>query len=216
MTGELYLASASTRIAWRPDARRLRLFAYWGGLAGAAFIAVYPILNWFTAARSTRFHLYLPWELGVPFEPGFIWAYLSLYVLILLPLFVLPADHMPALGKQLIAGTLVSGMAFLLFPAELGFVRMVPSEPLYSTLYGALFGVDRPHNLVPSLHVVWSACILLACIEVLGCAARAVLYLWLVAVMASTVFVHQHHITDVLTAAILVFVLRRCYRVPHA
>ena len=135
-----------------PDAGRLRTYALWASLAGVAFFAIYPTLNWLTSLRSHRFHLYLPTELSIPFVPQFIWAYLSMYALLLLPLFVLPTERMAALGKQLVAGTVASGAVFLLLPAELGFVRVIPSDPIYASIYASIFGVDRPHNLVPSLH----------------------------------------------------------------
>lgn len=198
-----------------PDSTRLRVYAYWAGLAGVAFFAVYPTLNWLTSLRSNRFHLYISSELGIPFVPQFIWAYLSMYVLFLLPVFLLPAPRMPALGKQLIAGTVASGLLFLLLPADLGFTRVIPSDPIYANIYQGIFGLDRPHNLVPSLHVVWSSTIILACADVARPLGRGLLYVWLAVVVVSTVLVHQHHILDVAAAAIIVFIIRRIYRVPH-
>jgi membrane-associated phospholipid phosphatase len=198
-----------------PDSKRLRLYAYWAGLAGIAFFAVYPTLNWITSLRSNRLHLYISSELGIPFVPQFIWAYLSMYALFLLPLFLLPASRLPALGKQLIAGTVASGVMFLLLPADLGFARVVPSEPIYANIYQGIFGIDRPHNLVPSLHVVWSSAILLACADVARPIGRGLLYAWLAIVVMSTVFVHQHHLLDVVAAALVVLIIRRIYRVPH-
>jgi membrane-associated phospholipid phosphatase len=198
-----------------PDSTRLRVYAYWAGLAGVAFFAVYPTLNWLTSLRSNRFHLYISSELGIPFVPQFIWAYLSMYVLFLLPVFLLPAPQMPALGKQLIAGTVASGLLFLLLPADLGFTRVIPSDPIYANIYQGIFGLDRPHNLVPSLHVVWSSTIILACADVARPLGRGLLYVWLAVVVVSTVLVHQHHILDVAAAAIIVFIIRRIYRVPH-
>jgi membrane-associated phospholipid phosphatase len=198
-----------------PDSKRLRLYAYWAGLAGIAFFAVYPTLNWITSLRSNRLHLYISSELGIPFVPQFIWAYLSMYALFLLPLFLLPASRLPALGKQLIAATVASGVMFLLLPADLGFARVVPSEPIYANIYQGIFGIDRPHNLVPSLHVVWSSAILLACADVARPIGRGLLYAWLAIVVMSTVFVHQHHLLDVVAAALVVLIIRRIYRVPH-
>lgn len=199
-----------------PDAGRLRTYALWASLAGVAFFAIYPTLNWLTSLRSHRFHLYLPTELSIPFVPQFIWAYLSMYALLLLPLFVLPTERMPALGKQLVAGTVASGAVFLLLPAELGFVRVIPSDPIYASIYASIFGVDRPHNLVPSLHVVWSSAIVLACADTTRSLGRAQLYVWLAMLVGSTLLVHQHHILDAASAILLVLVLRRCYGVPHA
>jgi hypothetical protein len=197
-------------------AGRVRTYALWAGAAGVAFLAVYPTLNWFTATRRSRLRLFVSPELGIPFVPGFIWAYLSMYVLLLMPLFLLPQARMPGLGKQLIAGTLMSGILFLLLPADLGFMRVVPADPVYATIFATMFGIDRPHNLVPSLHVVWSCAIVLACADAARSGVRVLLYVWLAIVVVSTVLVHQHHILDGVAAMLLVFLLRRLYRVPHA
>jgi membrane-associated phospholipid phosphatase len=199
-----------------PDARGVRLYALWAGVTGVAFFAIYPTLNWLTSLRPHRFRLYLGPELAIPFVPQFIWAYFSMYLLFLLPLFLLPSDRMSALGKQLVAGTVASGVMFLLLPAELGFARVIPSDPILASLYRSLFGVDQPHNLVPSLHVVWSSAIALACIDPAGSLGRALLGVWLALLVGSTVLVHQHHILDVISAMLLVLFLRRRYGVPNA
>jgi hypothetical protein len=194
----------------------MRTYALWASLAGVAFFAIYPTLNWLTSLRAHRFHLYVAAELGIPFVPQLIWAYLSMYVLLLVPLFLLRAERMPALGKQLVAGTVACGVVFLLLPAELGFVRVIPSDPIYASIYTSIFGFDRPHNLVPSLHVVWSAAIVLACVDAVRSPGRVLLYVWLAILVGSTLLVHQHHILDAVSAILLVLVLRRCYGVPHA
>lgn len=198
-----------------PDAERARLYVIWSVWAGLAFFAVYPSLNWITSLRPHRFHLYTQTELAAPFVPQFIWAYLSMYVLFLMPLFLLPAARMATLGKQLVAGTLLSGLLFLLLPADLGFTRTIPTDPAYAQIYATLFSVDRPHNLVPSLHVVFSTAIILACADVASPQTRGLLYAWLVIITSSTVLVHQHHLLDVAAAIFLVLVLRKSYRVPH-
>jgi membrane-associated phospholipid phosphatase len=207
--------TAAARVPYLPDSKRLRVYGYWAGLAGVAFFAVYPTLNWLTSLRRKRFHLYVSPELGIPFVPQFIWAYLSMYILFLIPLFLLPVERMPPLGKQLVAGTVASGVLFLLLPADLGFVRMIPPDPIYANIYQGIFGIDRPHNLVPSLHVVWSSTIILACADIARPPVRALLYIWLAIVVMSTVLVHQHHILDVVAAMPIVFIIRRIYRVSH-
>lgn len=186
---------------------RLRTCLSWTAAVAAAFFAVYPATNWLTSLRATRLQLYLPAELRAPFVPAAIWVYLSMYVLFLAPLFRLPAARMPALGKQLIAGTLASGLAFLLLPTELGFERVLP-DGSHAWLYALLFRLDRPHDLVPSLHVVFSATIALACADVSGPRARLALHAWLAAIALSTLLVHQHHLLDVASALALVHLLR--------
>lgn len=193
---------------------RLRTYFLWSFWAGVAFFAVYPTMNWLTSLRRAPLHLYLTSELAIPLVPWFIWPYLSMYALFILPLFFIPADRMPLLGKQLIAGCLISAAMFLLLPAELGFAREVPSS--YGAVYARMFTIDRPYNLVPSLHVIWSAAIALACIDFARMPARIALGAWLCVIVASTVFVHQHHLLDVIAALAIVFGLRRLYEVRHA
>jgi membrane-associated phospholipid phosphatase len=139
-----------------------------------------------------------------------------MYALFLMPLFLLPSARMPALGKQLVAGTLVSGLLFLLFPAKLGFARVLPRDPFYADIYAMMFRVDQPHNLVPSLHLVFSGAIALACAEAAGPAVRAALLGWLAAISVSTLLVHQHHVLDLAAAFVLVHILRYTFKVTHA
>ncbi len=190
---------------------RLRTYAWWSAWVGVAFFTVYPTLNWLSHLRAERWRLYFDAELALPFVPQFIWAYLSMYVLFALPLFLLPARHMPALGKQLLTGTVACGIVFALFPAELGFARSLPEQAPYTGLYATIFSLDRPHNLVPSLHVLFSAAIVLACAPFAAPAMRAVLFGWLGLICASTVLVHQHHLLDVAAALVLVLMLRRYF-----
>ena len=190
----------------------LRTYSSWSFWVGVAFFGVYPTMNWITSLRARPWHLYAPAELAIPFVPQFVWAYLSMYVLFVLPAFVLPAARMPSLGKQLIAGCAVSAVLVLLFPAELGFSRQLPEGAPYDAIFAGMFGVDRPYNLVPSLHVIFSTSIALACAGVMRPMARVALLAWLVVIVASTVLVHQHHLLDVVSALAVVVVLRRSFR----
>ncbi|HEX3071047.1 MAG TPA: Ser/Thr and Tyr protein phosphatase [Thermoanaerobaculia bacterium] len=196
-----------------PRWERLRMFSFWSFWIGVAFFGVYPTMNWITSLRSLRLHLYLPAELAIPFVPQFIWAYLSMYVLFLMPLSFIPTARMPALGKQLIAGTLISAGFFLILPAELGFVRVLPASAPYRGLFAGIFGIDHPFNLVPSLHVIYTTAITMACADFARAPVRFGLLLWLAVVVASTLFVHQHHLLDVAAALAIVWYLRRVYEV---
>lgn len=201
--------------AW-PTKDRWRAYGFWSGWIAVAFFSVYPTLNWITSLRAQRWHLYVSAELSIPFVPEFVSVYLSMFVLFLIPPFLLPAARMPALGKQLIAGTVLGGLVFLLLPAELGFAREIPATPGYAKIYAALFGIDRPHNLVPSLHVYFSAAIALACAAVARPLTRTLLLVWLGVIALSTLLTHQHHVVDIVAAFALLFIVRRRYEVAHA
>lgn len=170
-------------------------------------------MNWLTSLRRAPWHLYFPAELAIPLVPQFIWAYLSMYALFALPLFFIPAERMPSLGKQLIAGCVISALFFLILPAELGFARTIPQDAPYAAIYAKIFSIDRPFNLVPSLHVIFSTAIALACADFARPLARTLIFAWLVVIVASTVLVHQHHLLDLAAAFVIVYGLRRRFEV---
>lgn len=187
-----------------------KTYAFWAIWVGVAFFSVYPTCNWLTSLRGEYFDLYLPVELGVPFVPQFMLAYLSMYVLFALPPFFLKVAELTALGKQLIAGTIISGLVFMILPAKLGFTRVVPEDGIFGPLYSSLFSIDMPHNMVPSPHVVFSSLILLA---LSGASeprvSKVFWYGWLLLICASTLLVHQHHLIDVIAGLAIAFLLRR-------
>ena len=138
--------------------------------------------------------------------------YLSMYVLFLMPPVFMSAEAMPKLGKQLIGGTVVSGLIFLLLPAKLGYAREIPNHSPYASIFANLFDIDYPHNLVPSLHVVFSTCIALAIADHLSNWAYGFIIMWLMVIILSTLLVHQHHILDVVSGFMLAVLLRHFVR----
>lgn len=189
---------------------RWRTFGRWALINLIAFGVLYPLVNWLTGFRTSTFALYLDSELAIPFLPAWIWIYLSINLLILLPPLFMRASDIPLLGKRMLVAT-VSGCAiFLLLPARLGFERVIPGDLRYQSIFDGLFQLDAPHNLVPSLHVTYAA----LCIVSLRAAAsvkplRAAWGVWLLAIMASTVLVHQHHLLDVASGLLLAVAICR-------
>lgn len=173
-------------------------YALWSIPVTIAFFGVYPLCNRVTSLRAVTYGLYFPFELSIPFVPGFVWVYLSMYALFVLPGFLLAPAQLAPLAKRLIAGTLLSGVVFLLVPTHLGFPREVPPDPVQAAIYARIFSLDLPHNMAPSLHVVWSALFLAALSRAASSrGARLLFFAWLVLIAASTVLVHQHHLVDV-------------------
>lgn len=196
-----------------PSQNVWKTYAIWAAWVGVAFFSVYPSCNWLTSQRSDYFHLYLKSELAVPFVPEFMLAYLSMYVLFALPPFFLGVAELHALGRQLVAGTVISGLIFLCFPAKLGFARVIPGDTPFAPLYANLFTIDMPHNMVPSLHVVFSALILLSIAGTMSTRLQKVFwYAWLGLICASTLLVHQHHVLDVVTGLALAGLMRQIFK----
>lgn len=191
------------------------MYGIWALWVGIAFFSVYPTCNWLTAQRNETYPLYLQSELNIPLVPEFFWIYMSMYGLFLLPPFVLNPEQLKRLGKQLVAVTILSGILFLLIPTQLGFVRVEPQEPFYQGLFERLFTIDLPHNLVPSLHIVFSTVITLAVLEGIGRSSiKLALLLWLGLLCLSTLLVHQHHLLDVFSG-LLIAVLSYYYYLPR-
>jgi len=181
-----------------------KTYFYWLFWISVAFFTVYPTCNWVSNQRADTLGLYLLAELNIPFVPQFVWAYLSLYLLFLIPPFFLSHQRMNILGRQLITVTLFCGLVFLLLPTQLGFERAVPEAPFYSALFANLFAIDLPHNMVPSLHVAFSTLILFTLLsDSRSALAKTLFGVWLVLICASTIFVHQHHLLDVATGLLV-------------
>ncbi len=198
-----------------PDdaALRWRTYGRWTGLNLLVFGTLYPLVNWLTGVRASTFGLYLDSERTIPFLPVWIWAYLSINLLFLLPPLFMRAADMPLLGKRMLVATVSGCLIFLLLPARLGFERVVPGDGLYRTVFGGLFQADGPHNLVPSLHVTYaSLCILSFQAAAREWRTRVAWGLWLVTIMASTVLVHQHHLLDVASGLALAVLI--CVWIP--
>ena len=186
-----------------------KTYIFWAFWVGVAFFTVYPACNWLTSQRHQVYKLYFESELCVPFVPEFVWAYLSMFLLFILPPFFLGVSSLRLLGKQLVSATFFSGIIFLFLPAKLGFGRSAPEEPIYGSLFVNLFSVDMPYNMVPSLHVVFSALILFALSDIsrtmLG---KSAIWGWLILICISTLLVHQHHLLDLITGLVVACLIR--------
>ena len=176
------------------------------------FAVIYFGTNWITSRRTDNHQLYLEWELAIPFVPSMIYMYASLLVLLLLPAFTLTRSQLIALARSLVAALFIAAAIYLLLPADLGFVR--PDHvPGYNAVFQALFALEMPHNLVPSLHVATSALFIAVLYRSLSSVwIRAGLILWGMLLCASVLLVHQHHVLDVVSGLLLGYL---CYRLVY-
>lgn len=189
---------------------RIRAYALAVVEAAIVVVPIYILANEFTLRRTLRYHFFWQWELAAPLVPAMILIYISLYLLMLTPLFLCQPEQMRPLGRALAIASLVGGSVFLLFPAELGFPRTVP-QSAFGGFFRILHSVDRPHNLFPSLHVAFSALIVMSVQPNLGPRGRAVMALWLVLICISVVLVRQHHVPDILGGFALAWAINRFY-----
>jgi membrane-associated phospholipid phosphatase len=172
------------------------------------FAVVYGGADALTARRGFRVPVHLSAELRIPFVPAMTVFYMSLYLFFLLAPFVLRTRReIRALVSTLAFVIGCSGVAFLLFPAELAFAPPRKEElGPWAGLYHCADTLNLTYNLVPSLHVAFAA----VCAAVLSRRAsavgRAALWSWAILIAASTVLIHQHHVLDVVTGWLLAMV----------
>ncbi len=199
-------ANPRRRLSW-PSYSALKVYLKYCVIIDVAFLAVYFTCNWWTSRRSGLLAIYFDWELSIPFVPAMIWGYGSMLILFLFPLFQLDEAGLRRLGRQILLALPIAGLSFLMFPAEIGFVRP-DYVPGYDAVYQFIYTVDYPHNLVPSLHIVFSTLIIAAMMDVAAPLWRWGYALWLTVISVSVVLVHQHHIADVLSGYLLAWVCR--------
>ena len=158
-------------------------FAAWPGWKHIGYTTLLGLLNalWFTlvfvgadsltAHRSFRVRVHFSWELGIPLVPAMTVFYMSIYLAFLAaPFIVRRRQEVRALVGTLALVILLSGIGFLLFPADLAFV---PPDEKVLRVWAAIFHLadklNLTYNVVPSLHVV----LVVACVAVFSTHAPA-------------------------------------------
>jgi membrane-associated phospholipid phosphatase len=187
-------------LAW-PGWPQLRFAWLLSAANGAWFALVYGGCDWITAHRLLRVPIHLPVELTIPFVPGAVLAYLSLYALFLAgPFIIRERREFTALILALALATLVGGIGFLFIPSRAAFAPPGEYElGVWAGLFHFADELNLDYNMVPSLHVALSV----ACVAAFGRHAshlgRIALWLWAATIALSTLLTHQHHVVDVVS-----------------
>ena len=191
-------------LAW-PDAATWRACAWMLAASAAWFALVFGGADAATARRALRVPVAFAFERDLPLVPAAVWVYMSIYALFGLAPFVMrSARACIALGVTHIAIVAVAGVCFLLLPAEIAYpTAAVPTAGATAAIYRLADRLNLDYNLLPSLHVALSV----SCVAIYATRAsaplRVVLWGWAVAVAASTVLTHFHHVLDAVTGVAL-------------
>jgi len=167
------------------------------------FVFVYGVCNALAAARADVGTAFFAWELRIPFVPALILPYMSID-LFFVASFVLCSDRIELRthARRIAAAILIAGCGFLLFPLTTGY-----SKPEVSGWSGRLFeflwSFDKPHNLVPSLHVALASLLWPVYARHTRRLARWLVNCWFALMIVSPLFTWQHHALDVATGAML-------------
>ncbi|MBI1289100.1 MAG: phosphatase PAP2 family protein [Flavobacteriales bacterium] len=194
----------------RPDREIIIVFWKWVTIVLSIFLVTYLTANSLASQNPHRYEMYSTWELNVPLVPWMIVVYLSYVgVFLLLPMLMKTGRSIQSLAYAFLTSIGVSTVIFVLFPGELGYHR--PEHVAgFNYLFQALYDVDKPHNLFPSLHVTFSSMTALAIAHQSDVRwFRWVIAGWALLIALSVVLVHQHHVFDIVTGLMLGFC---CFR----
>jgi membrane-associated phospholipid phosphatase len=145
-----------------------------------------------------------PIDAHIPFVAQAIWPYLCVFPLALSPLvFARDTTLMRRIAHAYAATIVVSLLCFVLYPVSAIDLRPSVSEPgVSAAAVRLLYALDPPYNLCPSLHVSLAV---LAAISASKARKRhtGLLFAAAGAIAASTCFIKQHFLIDVLAGAAL-------------
>ena len=167
------------------------------------FVVVYGGCNALASQRTDLGRYFLACELQIPFVPALIVPYFSID-LFFVASFLLCADEIElrAHARRIALAILIAGLAFLVFPLTAGYPRPDVSG-WAGRLFEFLWSFDKPHNLVPSLHVALASLLWPVYARHARGATRWLVHGWFGLIVVSPLLTWQHHLLDVATGAML-------------
>lgn len=200
------MASSSLNVTFKD---KFKNYLLWQGMAMGFFVLVYGSCNHYASLQSNLYKFYFDWELNIPHWPLMMIFYRSLDILLTIVLFALSIDSMKDYAKTMMISIVLAAPIFLIFPTELGFPRPEVHEH-FQLLYDILYSIDKPHNLLPSMHVTYAS---LGIWFIYKDHRKYLLPLlvWLSLICASVVLVHQHHVLDIPAGLILALLTYKIY-----
>jgi membrane-associated phospholipid phosphatase len=170
---------------------------------GLWFEVVYAGADWITAQHDYRVRVHLEAELQTPFVPATVLGYLSIYLLMMAPPFILGTRReLRALAQTLIVVITCAGLGFLLLPVATAFPAPKPMGYWQGPVQFAK-AVALEHNLLPSLHVAMSVVCVAIYTRKTRWLGKFVLWSWALGIGLSTLLLHQHYLLDVVTGWLL-------------
>ncbi len=184
------------------DRVRFRDAAVAAALNGALFFAVYGFCNWRASTLASVPSIVFDWERAIPFLPWMIVPYMSIDILFAGAFFLCATRReMRTLSRRILWAMIVSSFFFLLMPLRVSFDRPA-TEGLPGFLL-AVLEVDAPFNQFPSLHVSLALVLVATYLRRSPPALRPVITGWFALIIASTLFVYQHHAIDLAGGAVV-------------
>lgn len=146
-----------------------------------------------------------------PLVPGWSLVYLSLFLAVLLPVFVVHQQELVRRAVLMFLTAWLTAFAiFLLYPTAAPAHAKVGDGSFTEAVLRGLYASDVPYNCFPSLHV--AQCYLAAsCCHKVHRRTGMVTFVWATLVAFSTLFTKQHYVADVLAGAGMAFAISHLF-----
>lgn len=167
------------------------------------FMVIYGGTSWITSLRDDVGTWYYPWERYIPFVPLMIIPYMSIDLLFAAaPFLCRDQRELWLFSKRIALGIVVAGCCFLIYPLKLATDRPTVDGWL-GVIWNAFVGMDRPYNLLPSLHITLRTILAHTYARHTRGLLRVASSVWFSLIGLSTLLVHQHHVVDIIGGFIL-------------
>lgn len=174
-------------------------------LALALNCTVYFILRLFTR-DAVHYDLSLPVDGAIPFLPPFVIIYVAAFMQWLVGYIVITRDS-PELCCRVMAGEMISKLIcavfFIVMPTTMNRPE-VAGDGLFQKLTRLIYYLDTPDNLFPSIHCLESWLCFRCALEAKkpGALYKSAMLVLTLLVFASTLFIKQHVLVDVLAGVL--------------
>jgi protein-tyrosine phosphatase len=167
------------------------------------FLVVYGGTSWITSLRTDVGTWYYAWERYIPFVPLMIIPYMSIDLFFAAaPFLCRSQSELKLLSRRITLAILVAGCCFLIYPLKLAVARPVVAGWL-GVVWSWFVGMDRPFNLLPSLHIALRTILAQHYARYTFGMLRPMTSVWFSLIGFSTLLTHQHHVVDVIGGFIL-------------
>ena len=167
------------------------------------FLVVYEGTSRITALRSDVGTWYYPWERLIPFVPLMIIPYMSIDLFfVAAPFLCRDRRELQLLSGRITLAILVAGACFLIYPLRLAVERQTAPGWL-GVVWNWFIGMDRPYNLLPSLHIALRTILADLYARHTAGLLRLATNVWFSLIGLSTLLTYQHHVVDVIGGFIL-------------
>lgn len=174
----------------------------WMIYLGIVFFLLYGSANEFASITSPHLSVFFEWERSIEFNPAFIVPYMSSDI-VFISAFLLAQTRaeLRELTLQVLFIVLLSVSLFIIFPLQFSFEK--PATTSFTFLFNLLEN-DQPFNQLPSLHVSFAVVFWFSMKKhIPNPIVKTALLVWLMLIIASTLFVYQHHFLDIPTGMLV-------------